>query len=79
VDSEFACDSNWRTKIHCLLILVCVWIRLWSRYTKPVAQTPQFLSLQFQIQLFRKNSIGINNGKPNKMVNGIIRHFITTM
>jgi hypothetical protein len=49
---------------------------LWSQYTKPLTLTltPQFLNLR----LLHKNSICTNNGKPTKMVNGIIRHLITT-
>jgi hypothetical protein len=48
---------------------------LWSQHTKPRTPTPQFLKLQ----LLHKSLIRIKNGKPIKMVNCIIRHFITTM
>jgi hypothetical protein len=48
---------------------------LWSWYTKPLTPTPQFLNLR----LLHKSSMCINNGIPTKTVNGIIRHFVTTM
>jgi hypothetical protein len=47
---------------------------LWSQNTKP--PTLQFLNLQ--LWLPHKSSVCINNVKPTKMVNGTIRHFITT-
>jgi hypothetical protein len=43
---------------------------LWSWYIKPPTLTPQFLNLR----LLHKSSICTNNGKPTKMVNGIIFH-----
>jgi hypothetical protein len=48
----------------------------WSPYTKPWIPTPQFLHLQ--LRLIHKSSVCINNSKPTKMVNSILRHFITT-
>jgi hypothetical protein len=48
---------------------------LWSWCTRPLS--PHFLNLQ--LWLLHKSSICINNGKPTKMLNDIIRHLITTM
>jgi hypothetical protein len=60
----------------CLLVYRYIVLEpgLWSRYTKPPTPTPQFLNHR----LLHKSSICISNGKPTKVVNGIIRRFITT-
>jgi hypothetical protein len=50
---------------------------LWSQYTKPPTLDCSVFK-PLTLDSFIK-ALCINNGKPNKMVNDIIRHFITTM
>jgi Na+-transporting NADH:ubiquinone oxidoreductase subunit NqrC len=63
--------------IMCLYIYVFVWVS-YLALRPSAAQGCAVGTQNLRLRHLQKSSICINNGKPTKMVNGIIRHFITT-